>query len=126
MTRPTSVTVVAWLVIAFALIAAVGLFAESALTFRTDPPRQWFGTILGVLVTSLCGIFMLKGKNWARWVYVTWSIVVLAYALTEVRIMVLVPNAIKIVIFAFILFREPANRYFKHSSGSGYGGNGRR
>jgi uncharacterized integral membrane protein len=114
--RPTSVTVVAWLVIAFALMTAVGLFFASALTFRTHFPRQWPIALLGLLVTFLCGIFMLKGKNWARWVYVSWSILILAYALTEVRIIVLAPNAIKIAVFTFILFRGPANRYFKHDT----------
>jgi hypothetical protein len=116
MTRPKSVTVVAWLVIAFALMAAVGFLSVSTLTFRTSPPHQWPIALLGILVTSLCGIFMLKGKNWARWVYVTWSIMGLAYAMTEVRIIVLVPGTIKITVFVFLLFSARANKYFKHNA----------
>lgn len=116
MIRPTSVTVVAWLVIAFALLAAVGLFAASALTFRTNPPHGWLSTLLGILVTSLCGVFMLKGKNLARWVYVGWSILTLIYASSEIRIILLVPNFIKISLFAFFLFSAPANKYFKNGT----------
>lgn len=112
MTRPTSVTVVAWFVIAFAWMAALALLAESALTFKTTPPRQWLFTLCSALVTSTCGIFMLKGRNWARWVYVVWSILVLAYALTEVRPILLAPGAIMMAAFAFLLFGASANRYF--------------
>lgn len=115
MTRPTSVTVVAWLVIVFASLTAFMLLGETALTFKDSPPQQWPLPLLGVVVTLVCGMFMLKGKNWARWLYIVWTIVFLTYAFTEVRVILLIPNALKVIVFGLILFSARANKYFTQS-----------
>ena len=36
-------------------------------------PAQYFMMFAGLLVSIVSGIFMLKGANWARMLYIIWS-----------------------------------------------------
>ncbi len=72
--RPTSVTVIAWVLIA---TGGVSLITSTAMIndptgldlMRKSPipiPVQYAQIYIGLLITLVSGIAMLKGRNWAR------------------------------------------------------------
>ncbi|HLY42652.1 MAG TPA: hypothetical protein VKR52_15655 [Terracidiphilus sp.] len=63
------------------------------------------------LIAVLCGIFLLVGKNWARWLALAWIVFHVAISVGQMRELI-IHSAICAVI-AFILFRPPANQYFR-------------
>jgi hypothetical protein len=73
---------------------------------------------LGALVTSGSGVMMLYRQNWARQLYVGWSILGIIIGLTTspIKIMML-PGVVVFAIIAFFLFRPAANGYFADVSG---------
>lgn len=76
-------------------------------------PVQFIMLYVGLTVMLVCGIGMLKGKNWARLLYVIWSAVglVIGLATSPMKAM-LIPGLLVVLIFVFFLFRPNANRYF--------------
>jgi hypothetical protein len=80
-TRPTSVTVISWI-----LIVAGGISLISTTATINNPmtrelmsksllsvPAQYAITYLGLLITIVSSIMMLKGYNLARFLYVIWG-----------------------------------------------------
>lgn len=111
MSRPISVTIVAWFVIALNLLS--GIIILAAFLKSPNPDYQFAFGCLGSVVAIVCGFFMLKGKNWSRWLYIAWCAAGLAFALATVEPLMLVPGAVKTLIIAFFLFRSSANAYFR-------------
>ncbi|MDR3157921.1 MAG: hypothetical protein LBU11_02695 [Zoogloeaceae bacterium] len=67
----------------------------------------------GSLITVASGIAMLKGRNWARFLYVIWRAVDIVIALlTSPMNMMLVFGVVFYLIITFFLFRPAANAYF--------------
>ena len=111
MTRPISVTIVAWIVIVLGVAGAFLMMPGISKAPLTS--MQITFAYAGLAVAVVSGIFMLGGKNWARWLYVVWCIFGLTYALTTVpNPLLLIPGALKAAIIAFVLFRKPANSFF--------------
>ena len=111
MTRPISVTIVAWIVIVLGVAGAFLMLPGISKAPLTSMQITFAYT--GLAVSALSGLFMLGGKNWSRWLYVVWCILGLAYALTTVpNPLLLIPGALKTAIIAFVLFRKPANLFF--------------
>jgi hypothetical protein len=115
MTRPISVSVVAWAIIALNFLGIFLLVRASVLVPLTGGQIAY--GYLGLAVAIVSGIFILTGKNWARWLYVLWCTMGLAYALTTLPDpLPLIPGALKTAIIAFVLFRKPANLFFSRGS----------
>ncbi len=119
--RPTSVTVVAWFVIVIAIISLISalvaynnpmtmeLMAKSKLSL----PLQYGLMYGGIALSLVTGIAMLKGQNWARLLYVGWSVIGLVIGLATSPIkMAILPGALLLAVIAFFLFRPKANVYF--------------
>lgn len=120
--RPKSVTVICWI-----LIVMGGLSIIPVLTGQMNNPKamelmsqsplplpvQYAMIYLGLAVTFVSGIAMLKGKNWARLLYVGWSIIgfIIGIATSPAKVMML-PGIVIFAILAFFLFRPKANAYF--------------
>ena len=68
--RSLSVTIIGWLFIAIGVISFAYLFIEfsNRHTFQYD--ALW--VLLLRLLALACGVFMLRGNNWARWLTVAW------------------------------------------------------
>lgn len=121
MQRPTSLTIIGWLLIVF---AAFGLISQ--LTMQNNPVAQQILAesplpasvhialgIVGALVSAASGYGILKGLNWSRFLYVGWSILGLAIALvTTPFTSILLISVVVIAIIAFFLFRSAANAWF--------------
>ena len=107
--RPISVTVLACIYI---LMGAVG-FAyhfQELLASGSRRDALWIEPIR--LIAILCGAFMLRGQNWARWVAVAWialHVIVSAFhSLGEFAV-----HLVFCAVIAWILFRPDATRYFR-------------
>ncbi|MFL6622170.1 MAG: hypothetical protein ACJ8J7_07840 [Sulfurifustaceae bacterium] len=123
--RPTSITVVSWILIVLGAISlvtstialnnpqAVELMGRSAIPLSI----QYVIMYVGIVITLVCGIMMLKGQGWARILYVVWSIVSFGVGLLTSPVKVaVVPGLVIFLIIAFFLFRPRANEYFRSVS----------
>ena len=114
--RPLLVTIVAWLYIA---MGAIG-FVYHAAEFRTGGVFQYdvFWIELVRLLAVVCGVFMLRGANWARWVAVAWMGFHVVVSIFHERIQFVV-HCLFFVVIAWLLFRRPATEYFKNRKTTG-------
>lgn len=125
MQRPTSLTVIGWLLIVF---GAIGLIAQ--LTMGNNPVAQQMlaespvpasvhlamGAI-GGLVSIASGYGILKGLNWSRFLYLGWSILGVVFSLaTTAFTSILLIGVMVIAVVAFFLFRPAANAWFTRSA----------
>ena len=70
MKRPLSVTIVAWLYIVTGALGFAFHASEINLRHPLDSDVLWIELVR--LVALLCGIYMLRGAYWARWVALAW------------------------------------------------------
>ena len=108
--RPLSITVISWL---FVAAGVIGL-AYHATEFTADRPFQYdvVWVCLVRLLAILCGVFMLRGSNWARWLLLVWigyHVILSAFhSVSE-----LVMHSLLFVVVAYFLFRPQASAYFR-------------
>lgn len=68
--RPFAVTVVGWLLMAAATFGLVRGFAGARSWWPPERDLLW---IVAIDLTGIvCGVFLLKGRNWARWLTLLW------------------------------------------------------
>jgi predicted cobalt transporter CbtA len=108
-TRPLSITVLSCV---FAAAGAIGL-AYHLIEFKAQHPFHydivWVSLVR--LAAIVCGVFMLRGSNWARWLTLVWiafHVVLSAFhSLQE-----LVVHGLLFAVFTYFLFRPQATEYF--------------
>jgi hypothetical protein len=102
--RPLSITIISWLFILFGSIALVsGLIT-------TDLRSHWY-IHLSRLLQIVAGVFMLYGRNWARWLLVAWIAFHIIISALHSTLFLLMHVAIFSVILFFI-FRRQASAFF--------------
>ena len=76
-------------------------------------PFQYAMSYLGLLVMVVSGVAMLKGANWARYLYVIWSLVgfVIGIATSPMKA-AMIPSLVVFMVIAFFLFRPKASAFF--------------
>ena len=118
--RPGSITIIGGLLTVFGFLAALSaLFHFSP---NEAPPGEspqfanvaGVATIIDAIVTFVCGIGILKGANWARWVYaVRYALFLpvdfLLLSATTVRVMPALIFETACIVF---LFLPETNRFF--------------
>ena len=105
MQRPRSITIISWLFIIFGSIALV-----SGLVKGADFKGHWY-VHLSRLLQIIAGVFMLYGRNWARWLVVVWIAFHIVISALHSAVYLLMHVAIFSVILFFI-FRRQASDYF--------------
>lgn len=124
-TRPTSITVIAWILI---LLGGISLVTTTLMIDKVmdNPaareliskslipvPVQYAVTYVGLLIMLVSGVAMLKGKNWGRWLYVVGTAVgFLIGIITSPLKEAMIPGFVVFVVVTFFLFRPKANEYF--------------
>jgi hypothetical protein len=111
--RPISITVLGALLI---VAGSVGLVYH-ATEFKSFQPFPWDLLAISVvrLLAILAGVYLLLGKNWARWLALAWiafHVVVGAFNGT-VQFAI---HAALLLVFAFLLFRPAAKTFFGNSA----------
>jgi hypothetical protein len=121
--RPISITIIGWILI---VLGTLGLLDSIIATMVTNPstdeilaqspipiPIQHAMSIAGSVVTLVSGYFLLRGRNWARYLYVVWSAIGMVVALLTTRMKImLIPGAIIFFVIAFFLFHPTSNAFF--------------
>ena len=108
--RPLPVTILAGVYIAVGTIGFIYHFTE----FRARDVFQYDAIWIELteFIAILCGAFILRGHNWARWLALAWMAfhVILSafHALPE-----LVIHCLFCALIAWFLFRPQATRYFR-------------
>jgi hypothetical protein len=108
--RPPSVTFIAWLYI---VMGAIGFLYHLP---EVNPQQPFENDALWVelvrLLAVVSGVFMLRGHDWARWLGLAWIgyHVVLSSFHTVPE---LVMHGVFLGVFAYLLLRASANRYFR-------------
>jgi hypothetical protein len=117
--RPRSITVISWVFIALGGIAllnrllplvddaAAGRFPE----LRAERSFEYWPICLLHVLAIVCGMFMLYGFNWARWLLVVWIgyHVVLSIFHSPFELFV---HSLLFAIILYFLFRPQASAYF--------------
>lgn len=110
--RPLPVTVISCLMIT---AGAVGLVYH-ATEFKTQPAFRndliWVSLVR--LLAIVCGVYVLRRSNWARWVTLAWIAfhVILSFFHSWQEV---VMHGLLLAAFAYFLFRPQANEYFRAS-----------
>ena len=105
--RPLSVAIIGWLYIAVGAITF-------AYEFRAGQPfpydMVWAELVRLIAVVS--GVYLLRGRNWARWLALAWIVfhVILSafHSLSEVAI-----HCLLCALIAYFLFRPQTTLYFR-------------
>ena len=109
--RPFSVTIIGRLIV---VAGAIG-FVYHASEFSLHPFRSDVVLVCIVrLVAILSGVFLLRGRNWARWLLLIWiayHVILSAFhSFSDVLI-----HSLLLVVIAYFLLRPRASSYFRSS-----------
>jgi hypothetical protein len=109
--RPLSVTLIAFL---YLIVGIVG-FAFHGWEIVARHAFHYDDALIELteLIALVCGLFLLRGRNWARWLAIAWIA-----AHVTIMFESLQKGVVHIVILALIayaLFQADARTYFRHS-----------
>lgn len=108
--RPLSVTILAWVYIGMGTVGFVYHLTELQATNAFQYDGMWVELIR--IVAIICGAFMLRSHNWARWLALAWisfHVVLSAFhSFHEFAI-----HCLFCAVIAWYLFRPEAGRYFR-------------
>ena len=106
--RPISVTILACVY----LVVGVGGFAVHSRELLARHPDA-VGIEVTELTAILCGVFLLQGQNWARWLALAWiAFHVIVGALNGFPQFAI--HCLFCAVVAWILFRPAAGQYFRY------------
>lgn len=128
MERPTSITVISWILI---VLGALGLLVAALMSNNPDVMEQMAKSKLGAgpqqilgivssIVSIVSGYGMLQGKNWGRLLYVVSTVIGIALNFYSMPMGGL--QWVGVGIFAIVLFflyRPAANAWFGGRSAAG-------
>jgi hypothetical protein len=125
MTRPISVTVVAWVIIAMSLEGLLGhlggfltpLFTAGTLHSPYSPNTTMLLGAGTLVVYVVLAALMLRGIGWARVVLIClMALGLIGVVLGRQPIAIAISLVLKLVVFSYFLFRGVSNDYFSSSS----------
>lgn len=108
--RPRAITIISWFFIIFNSIALLsGLLSAESLTLG-QLKGHWM-VHLSRTLAIVGGIFMLRGRNWARWLLVLWiTFHIILSALHSVLQLSL--HLVIFTVILYFLFRRQSSSYF--------------
>jgi hypothetical protein len=112
--RPLSVILIGCIYIATGAIGLVYHLSKYRLQDPFEYDIVWIALVELIAITA--GIYMLRGRNWARWLAIAWiafHVVLSAFGPRSELLM----HLLLCVVFAYFLFRPQATRYF-HAAGA--------
>jgi hypothetical protein len=110
MKRPLSVTLIACLLI---LSGAAGIAYHFTDVKTWHPfPYGYMATLLIRVLAIVAGIYLLRGRDWARWVALLWIAFHLGISFFNDWSQVAV-HTVVLAVFCYVLLRPAANAYFR-------------
>lgn len=115
--RPHSITAVGWILIAFGCTAlligfVLPLLDSTAAVPRVAHPFEFWLTPVIQMLAVLCGVLMLYGYGWARWLLVVWIGYHIILSILHSPFELLVHSLLFAAVLYFI-FRPQASAYFR-------------
>ena len=107
--RPISITILSWLYIVVGALSTAAHYADFRIQKPTLNEVVWI-TILGA-AAIVAGVFMLEGRNWARWLALLWMATHVVISAFHPMQELLIHSAL-LLLFACLLFRREAREYF--------------
>jgi hypothetical protein len=104
--RPIAVLLVSCLYMA---VGAIGFLVN--LPKLTAMQQDWLWIELTELLALFAGVFMFRGRNWARWLALVWMAFHVAISFPVIRLVV--THSIILALIAWVLFRSDTRRYFE-------------
>jgi hypothetical protein len=111
--RPAAVTIIGWLLVAVGATGFAFRLNESKPQHALQGENAWI--LVVELVVIVCGAFVLRGKNWARWLALAWIAFHVVFSFFSSLGQGVIHGLI-FLLFAYFLFRPDANAYFAHRS----------
>lgn len=107
--RPISVTILSLLML---VTGAVGFVYHLYLARPWHPfPSDLILVCAVSLLAVACGVWMLRGANWARWLTLAWMAFHVGVSALHSMQQTVVHGAL-LVVFVYVLFRRPAREFF--------------
>jgi predicted MFS family arabinose efflux permease len=107
--RPISVTILSLLMLAVGAGGFIG-HAYQGRPWHALPSDMVLACVVS-LIAVVCGVWMLRGANWARWLTLAWmAFHVGVSALQSVQQTVV--HGVLLAVFVYLLFRRPALEFF--------------
>ncbi|HEX4030995.1 MAG TPA: hypothetical protein VHX20_11565 [Terracidiphilus sp.] len=107
--RPIPVTILSLLMLATGA-AGFTFHAYSARPWHRFPADMVLACLVS-LIAVVCGIFMLRGSNWARWLTLAWIAFHVAISALQ-SVQQTVVHGLLLLLFAYLLFRPAARAFF--------------
>jgi uncharacterized membrane protein affecting hemolysin expression len=119
--RPLSLTIIAWLLVVFALFGLYGVFTMGSNPIAMKMLEQMhvslmfqqaWGTV-NCIITLICAYGIFKGQPWSRVLYVGWGIlgIIVSFFISPMKAVIVLSLIILIVVAAF-LFSAKGNEWF--------------
>ncbi len=107
--RPLTVTILGCLFIAVGLVGLLYHLTEK-------PLGSWIVLISCIRVLAIVGgIFLIKGRNWARWLLLAWLVLHVGisalHSLSET-----VAHVVLLIAIAYFLLTPPTSKYFQSAA----------
>jgi hypothetical protein len=102
--RPISVLIIAWV---YVVVGSFGFVRN----LRTIGHADVYWIEATEVLAVIAGIFMLRGRNWARWLALAWM--AFHVALTLVTSQSLIVHAVIFLLIAWLLLRSDSQVYFQ-------------
>jgi len=119
--RPASITAIAWILIVLGVISLIAtpvslnnpMVKELLAKSPIPAPIQYVMMFVGLFVSIISGIGLLKKQNWARFLYAIGGVFgFLINFLTSPMKAAMIPSFIVFIVIVFFLFRPASNKYF--------------
>jgi formate hydrogenlyase subunit 3/multisubunit Na+/H+ antiporter MnhD subunit len=108
--RPRSITIISWIFLAAGVVGFAYHVTEFKKLRPFDYDVAWVCFVR--LLAILCGVFMLRGRNWARWLLLVWIGYHVALSVLHTPFE-LVVHSLLFAVVAYFLFRPQAAAYFR-------------
>lgn len=116
MKRPYEVTVMGWLFVAVGVLA-LAYHLSRVPTFHPFP-IDMLEIFVVELLALICGLYILRGRNWARWLAVAWMAAHAIGSFFFLTRQAALAHAVLTLLVAYALFRPKSTAYFRVSKAS--------
>ena len=107
--RPLSVTVAGYILLATGIVGSAVHAGELRGVRPVQQDVVW--ALVTSLVAVLCGIYLLRRSNWARWLAVAWLAFHVVLSIHSQP--ALLVHTLLLALFGYLLFRPAARAYFR-------------
>lgn len=108
--RPLVITIISWI---FIVAGFIGLaYHATEINASTAFEKEFIWISFVRLLAIVCGVFLLRGSNWARWLLLVWLgyHVILSILHTPLELVV---HGVLFAVILYFLFRPQSSAYFR-------------